>query len=100
MNKTELIAAVAKDAEVTKKNAEAVLNAFFKTVGATLKDGNQVSIIGFGTFKTAKRSERKGRDIRTGKEIKIPAMTVPAFKPGKNLKEAVFSKPKAKKVKK
>ncbi|MDH7478472.1 MAG: HU family DNA-binding protein [Syntrophomonadaceae bacterium] len=100
MNKTELIAAVAKEAEVTKKNAEAVLNAFFKTVGIALKEGNQVSIIGFGTFKTAKRSERKGRDIRTGKEIKIPAMVVPTFKAGKGLKETVYTKPKPKKGKK
>jgi DNA-binding protein HU-beta len=89
LNKTELISAVAGKAEITKKDAEKVINAFFTTVEDALKAGDKVQLIGFGTFEVRSRQARKGRNPQTGAEINIPAAKVPAFKPGKALKDAV-----------
>ena len=89
MNKTDLIGAVAGKAEITKKDAEKVINAFFTTVEDALKAGDKVQLIGFGTFEVRSRQARKGRNPQTGAEIDIPAAKVPAFKPGKALKDAV-----------
>ncbi len=89
MNKTELISAVAAKTNMTKKDAEKMVNAFFDTVAATLKTGEKVQIIGFGTFEARERQARKGRNPQTGEEIDIPASRVPAFKAGKILKDAI-----------
>lgn len=89
MNKADLISAVAEKSGVTKKDATAVLAAIIDTVETTLKSEESVQIMGFGTFETRKRAARKGRNPQTGEEIEIPASKVPAFKPGKALKDAV-----------
>ncbi|NMC27312.1 MAG: HU family DNA-binding protein [Syntrophomonadaceae bacterium] len=89
MNKTDLVSAVAGQAGITKKDAEKVINAFFTTVADALKAGDKVQLIGFGTFEVRSRQARKGRNPQTGAEINIPASKVPAFKPGKALKDAV-----------
>lgn len=89
MNKTDLVSAVAGKAEITKKDAEKVINAFFSTVEDALKSGDKVQLIGFGTFEVRSRQARKGRNPQSGAEIDIPAAKVPAFKPGKALKDAV-----------
>ena len=89
MNKTELVDAMAKKADVSKKDAEAVLNAFVETVEKTVKKGDKVQLIGFGTFESRKRAAREGRNPQTGKTIKIAASKVPAFKPGKAFKALV-----------
>ena len=81
MNKNELVEAIAEKMGTTKKEAEAVKEA--------LVDGKKVQIIGFGNFEVRERAARKGRNPQTGKEIEIPASKVPAFKPGKGLKDAV-----------
>ena len=89
MNKTELIGEVAGKAGITKKDAEKVINAFFTTVEEGLKTGDKIQLIGFGTFEVRDRQARKGRNPQTGTEIDIPAARVPAFKPGKALKDAL-----------
>lgn len=89
MNKTELISEVAQKSNMTKKDAEKVVNAFFSTVEDALKSGEKVQLIGFGTFEVRERQARKGRNPQTGEEISIPAARVPAFKSGKALKDAV-----------
>jgi len=89
LNKTDLIGAVAGKAEITKKDAEKFINAFFTTVEEALKAGDKIQLIGFGTFEVRSRQGRKGRNPQTGAEIDIPAAQVPAFKPGKALKDAV-----------
>lgn len=94
MTKAELISAVAEKAGLKKVAAEKAVAAFVSTVTATLKSGGKLSLVGFGTFSTAKRAARKGQNPQTGKKINIPAATVPKFKAGKNLKEAVNSKKK------
>ncbi len=89
MNKTELISELAQKVNMTKKDAEKVVNAFFSTVEEALKSGDKVQLIGFGTFEVRERQARKGRNPQTGEEISIPAARVPAFKAGKALKDAV-----------
>ncbi|SMB86435.1 bacterial nucleoid protein Hbs [Desulfonispora thiosulfatigenes DSM 11270] len=89
MNKTELISSVAEKSGLTKKDAEKAVNAFFTSIEETLKSGEKVQLVGFGTFEVRERKERVGRNPQTNEEIKIPAAKVPAFKAGKNLKEAV-----------
>lgn len=88
-NKQDIVAAVAKKADLTKKDAEKAVNAFTDEVKAVLKKNGKVQLIGFGTFETRKRAAREGRNPQTGKALKIPATTVPAFKAGKALKDAV-----------
>jgi DNA-binding protein HU-beta len=89
LNKTELIGDVAQKANMTKKDADKVVNAFFTTVETALKAGDKVQLIGFGTFEVRERQARKGRNPQTGQEISIPATKVPVFKAGKALKDAV-----------
>lgn len=89
MNKTELVAAVADKAGITKKDAEAVVAAFTDTVTAELKKGGKVQLVGFGTFEVSERAARTGRNPQTGKEMKIAASKAPKFKPGKAFKDAV-----------
>jgi DNA-binding protein HU-beta len=89
LNKTDLINEVAVKTGMTKKDTEKVVNAFFDTVQGTLKTGEKVQLIGFGTFEVRQRQGRKGRNPQTGQEISIPANKVPAFKAGKALKDAL-----------
>lgn len=89
MNKTELVEAIAKGANVTKKDAEAMLNVFTDTVIKTVKKGDKIQLIGFGTFEQTKRSARTGRNPQTGEEIKIKAAKLPKFTAGKAFKDAV-----------
>ena len=89
MNKAELINSVAATAEVSKKEAEAVITATLDAITAALKDGDKVTLVGFGTFEVRERPERKGRNPQTGAEITIEASKLPAFKAGKALKDAV-----------
>ncbi len=87
MNKSELIAAVAESAELSKADAGRALEALIEAVKKTLKKGDDVSLVGFGTFTVRKRAARTGRNPRTNEEIKIKASKVPAFKAGKALKD-------------
>jgi DNA-binding protein HU-beta len=89
MNKTELVSAVAEAAELSKKDAAKAVDAVFDSILNALKEGDKVQLIGFGNFEVRERSARKGRNPQTGEEIEIAASKVPAFKPGKALKEAV-----------
>lgn len=89
MNKTELISAVAEAAGMSKKDTEQVLNTFFDTVQNTLKQNDKVQIPGFGSFEVRERAARTGRNPHTGETIEIAAAKVPAFKPGKGLKDAI-----------
>ncbi len=89
MNKTELVAAVAAKAELSKKDAEAAVNAVFDSVKDALAEGDKVSLIGFGTFSVKTRAARTGLNPRTKETIEIPASKVPAFKAGSALKDAV-----------
>jgi len=88
-NKAELIEKVAEATDLTKKDATAAVDAVFSTIQEALANGEKVQLIGFGNFEVRSRAERKGRNPQTGEEIKIPASKVPAFKPGKALKDAV-----------
>lgn len=89
MNKSELIAKIADKAELTKKDAEKALNAFVESVTEALKADDKVVLVGFGSFEAKKRAARKGKNPQTGAIIDIPAATVPAFKVGKALKDAL-----------
>jgi DNA-binding protein HU-beta len=89
MNKTDLINAVAEQSQLTKADAGRALEAFFETVQKALKNGDDVSVVGFGTFTVRERAARTGRNPRTNEEINIPASKIPAFKAGKGLKDAV-----------
>ena len=89
MNKTELVAAVAEQGEVSKKDAEKVLKAFVDVVTEELKKGEKVQLVGFGTFEVSERAAREGRNPQTGKTMKIDACKAPKFKAGKALKDAV-----------
>ena len=92
MTKTELVDAIAKSADLSKKDAEAALKALTETVTKELKKGEKVTIIGFGTFEVGKRAARVGRNPQTGAEIKIKAAKTPKIKAGKALKDAVNKK--------
>ncbi len=89
MNKTELIAAMANDAGLSKKDAEKALNAFIENVTEELKAGGKVQLVGFGSFEVRARAARTGRNPKTGTEIKIDAKKLPVFKAGKQLKEVI-----------
>ena len=88
-NKAELVDRVAKKTQLTKKDVSATVEALFETIQEALKAGEKVQVIGFGNFEVRERGARKGRNPQTGKEIKIKASKVPAFKAGKALKDAV-----------
>ena len=89
MNKTELVAAIADQAGLSKKDADKALKAFTDTVAAELKNGGKVQLVGFGTFEVSQRAAREGRNPQTGKAMKIAASKAPKFKAGKALKVAV-----------
>lgn len=89
MNKEELVQEVAKKAKVTQKEVSEVLSVLIDTVEKTVSKGKKVTLVGFGTFEARKRAARTGRNPQTGKEIKIPAKTVPAFTAGKKFRELV-----------
>ena len=89
MNKEELVAEISKSAKVSKKDAASVLAATLETIQKTVKKGDKVTLVGFGTFESRKRAARTGRNPQTGKEIKIAAKKVPAFSAGKKFKELV-----------
>ncbi len=89
MNKTELVAAVADVAGLSKADAGRAVDAVVEAITNALKAGDQVSLVGFGTFSVKERSARQGRNPRTGETIEIPASKTPAFKAGKALKDAV-----------
>ena len=89
MNKTELIAAIAENAEFSKKDSEKALKAFIDVVTEQLKKDDKVQLVGFGTFEVSKRAAREGRNPQTGKTMKIAACKAPKFKAGKALKDAI-----------
>ena len=89
MNKTELIDAIAKKADLSKKDAENAVKAFTEVVAEELKKGQKIQLVGFGTFEVSERAARTGRNPQTGKEMKIPASKAPKFKAGKALKDAI-----------
>ena len=89
MNKTELIAAVAEKAEISKKDAEKAVGAVIDVITKALVEGDKVQLVGFGTFEVRQRNARTGKNPATGEEIEIPASKVPAFKAGRGLKDAV-----------
>lgn len=89
MNKADLIDAIAKDVSIAKSAAANVIDSFIETVKRSLKKGEKVTLMGFGSWEVRERAARVGRNPQTGKEIKIKAKKVPKFNPGKELKEAV-----------
>ncbi|WP_036801403.1 MULTISPECIES: nucleoid-associated protein HU-beta [Photobacterium] len=89
MNKTQLVDKIAENADISKASAGRALDAFIDAVSETLKEGDQVSLVGFGTFSVRERSARTGRNPQTGEEIQIAAAKVPGFKAGKALKDSV-----------
>jgi len=89
MNKAELVDAIAKEAKLSKVASADALDAIILTIKKTLKKGDKIALVGFGTFSVAKRAARKGRNPQTGKEIKIAAKKVAKFKAGADLAKAV-----------
>lgn len=89
MNKTELVAAIAEQTELSKKDAEKALKAFTDIVADELKKGEKVQLVGFGTFEVSERAAREGRNPQTGKTMSIPASKAPKFKAGKALKDSI-----------
>ena len=89
MNKTELVAAIADQAEISKKDAEKALKAFTDVVGEQLKKGDKIQLVGFGTFEVSERAAREGRNPQTGEVMPIAASKAPNFKAGKALKDLV-----------
>lgn len=89
MNKSELVSAISTKTELSKKSAEASLNALVEVITEELKNNGKVQLVGFGTFETRKRAARKGINPQTKQEIKIPATNAPVFKAGKALKDTV-----------
>lgn len=89
MNKAQLIEVLAKNTKMKKVDAEGILNTALDAIKKSVKKGDDVTLIGFGTFTKTKRKARIGRNPQTGKEIKIPAMTVPKFRAGREFKDAV-----------
>jgi DNA-binding protein HU-beta len=89
MNKSDLIDAIAKDAGITKVQAAKAINTYHETVKKAMKKGDSVSLVGFGTYTTAQRKARTGRNPKTGAALKIKAARVPKFRPGKGLKDSI-----------
>ena len=89
MNKAELVAKIAEDAGIAKTQANAALDSFVDAVTKTLKKGDKVTLVGFGTFSVTKRAARTGRNPQTGAALEIKASKVPSFKAGKGLKDSV-----------
>lgn len=89
MNKTELVAAMAEQTQLSKKDAEAALKAFIDVVSEEMKKGEKVQLVGFGTFEVSERAAREGRNPKSGEVMNIPASKTPKFKAGKALKDMV-----------
>jgi DNA-binding protein HU-beta len=89
MNKGDLINKIASDAGITKTQAQEAINSFLNTTSDALREGDKVTLVGFGTFSTSQRSARKGRNPQTGKEINIPAKKVVKFRAGKDLSDKI-----------
>ncbi len=89
MNKNQIIDNISENTGLTKKDVEAVVNGLFDEITTALQNKDKVQFVGFGTFETRERSSRSGRNPQTGETIEIPASTVPAFRAGNKLKEAV-----------
>lgn len=89
MNKTELVAAIAEKAELSKKDSEKALKAFVDVVTAELKKEEKIQLVGFGTFEVSKRAAREGRNPQSGEPMPIPASKAPKFKAGKALKDEI-----------
>ncbi len=89
MNKADLVTKVAESTELSKKDVTKAVEAVFESISEALQSGEKVQLVGFGNFEVRERSARKGRNPQTGEEIEIPASKVPAFKPGKALKEVI-----------
>lgn len=89
MNKAELVEQVSQSTSLKKSEIEQILNTTFDLVKKSVKKGDDVTLVGFGTFTRSKRKARTGRNPRTGKEIKIPSSTVPKFRPGKEFKDSL-----------
>ncbi|MDE1970016.1 MAG: HU family DNA-binding protein [Patescibacteria group bacterium] len=89
MSKEGLVEAVQKVAEMSKSQAQEIVNTVFETITQTLKNGEEVAVTGFGTFRVSKRAARMATNPKTGEKINVPAKIVPKFKPGKGLKDAV-----------
>ena len=89
MNKTELVAAIAEQAEISKKDAEKALKAFTDVVAEELKKGEKIQLVGFGTFEVSERAAREGRNLQTGEAMTIAASKTPKFKAGKALKDSI-----------
>lgn len=89
MNKNELVTAVASSTGLSKTDANKAIDGVFKAIADALKKGDEVRLVGFGTFNVAERAKSEGRNPRTGEKISIPASKLPKFKAGKGLKEAV-----------
>ena len=89
VNKSQLIDKIAASADISKASAGRALDAFVDAVSESLKDGDQVALVGFGTFTVRERAARSGRNPQTGAPIEIAAAKIPSFKPGKALKDAV-----------
>ena len=95
MNKNDLVGKIAQETGVTKTTATKSLDTIVSCITDAMAKGDSVQLVGFGTFQPVKRAARTGRNPQTGKAIKIPAKTVPQFKPGKTLKEAVAGEKKS-----
>lgn len=89
MTKAELVSAMAAKTGMTKRTAERALNALMDAITESLRQGDRVALVGFGTFAVARRAERTGRNPRTGVAVKIPARRLPVFRAGKNLRDAI-----------
>ena len=89
MNKAELVAKIAKDSKISKVSAENALNSFISNIKNALKRGQNVTLVGFGTFSVSKRKARTGRNPQTGRSMTIPAKKVPKFRAGKGLKQSI-----------
>lgn len=89
MNKSELVKGVAERADLSRKDATDAVDAVFSAITEALSKDEKVQLVGFGSFEVRSRAERKGRNPQTGDEIKIPATLIPAFRPGKTLKDAI-----------
>lgn len=89
LNKTDLINQVSESTELSKKDVTKAIDAVFEAIAGALQNGDKVQLVGFGNFEVRERSARKGRNPQTGEEIEIPASKIPAFKPGKALKDGI-----------
>lgn len=89
MNKSELVTEVAEATDFSKKDVNKLVDAVFEAISNALQNGDKVQLVGFGNFEVRERSARKGRNPQTGEEIEIPASRIPAFKPGKALKDGI-----------